>query len=312
MSNDPTSPAAAGSPGAAGGSDASRLVYHTISHTKVLSDVAVSALTEHAILHANDNPVRGVRRFRRDWIVEKKRGDDYTSEGRKPGSMIVKFSNRSRYRLLHMAKNCNADFRSMLTITYPKEFPRDGIQVKRDLDQFKKFLRKTYPNIMGLWFLEFQKRGAPHFHFLLDLNLSLRGSLVRKHRTRLHKSHGSESYQTHPDTEERASLAWFRIVGSGDERHLRAGVCWEALESEEAALRYAAKHAAKPHQKDVPKEFTNVGRFWGKLGDLHLEGGEDLDPITTEDIFRYVGTSALSTNGRVKKYLFDASTRVFS
>ncbi len=86
--------------------------------------------------------------------------------------------------------------------------------------------------------MEFQKRGALHFHIFLN------GEVAK----------------------EEVSAAWYRIVGSGDERHLRAGTRVEALREHHAAAAYAAKYASKADQKDVPEEFTDVGRFWGTFG----------------------------------------------
>jgi len=210
--------------------------------------------------------------------------------------------------LLFWCKNSDIDFFSMLTITYPKAFESDGREVKRHLHNIIKWLRRNYRGIRGIWFLEFQTRGAPHFHFLLDIDISVFGEVITKKRTRKHDSHTSQSYRTVQSVENKASLAWYRIVGSGDEKHLRAGVCWEILENSEAAIWYAAKHAAKPHQKQVPEQYTAVGRFWGKFGGLKIVGGEDLEFCTTEQLFRIVGCDAVSSKGRVKKYLFDAST----
>jgi len=227
--------------------------------------------------------------------------------GRPEGSEIREFSYRSRNRLLFWVKNCDVDFKSMLTITYPADFPRDGRQVKRDLATILKNLKHHYRGLRGIWFLEFQKRGAPHFHLLLSWDLSRKGELIEKRRTRRHKSHGSESYRTHQPSEDQASRAWFRTVGSGDEKHLRAGVCWEHLEQTEAAARYAAKHSAKPHQKEVPEEYESVGRFWGKFGGVFLVGGEELELVTTEELARIIGPEIISSRGRVKKYLYDAN-----
>jgi hypothetical protein len=90
----------------------------------------------------------------------------------------------------------------------------------------------------GLWFKEFQARGAPHFHVFL----------------------------TGPIPHEAVAEAWYRIVASGDIRHLWAGTRVEALRNPSAAGTYAAKCASKTRQKDVPEEFLAVGRFWGVWG----------------------------------------------
>jgi len=69
----------------------------------------------------------------------------------------------------------------------------------------------------------------------------------------------------------RVSAAWYRIVGSGDQKHLRAGTRVEELYVPTAVATYASKYAAKWDQKDVPEEFQHVGRMWGLFGGLRLE-----------------------------------------
>ncbi|HEY8902172.1 MAG TPA: hypothetical protein VIM48_00605, partial [Chthoniobacterales bacterium] len=177
----------------------------------------------------------------------------------------------------------------------------------RDLDVLKKWLQRRIHGILGIWFLEFQKRGAPHFHFLLDADLRSYGETVLRRRSGKLRGHSKDTYETQADCEADVAAAWFRIVGSGDEKHLRAGVSWEVLESEEAAMKYAAQHAAKPHQKVVPLEYQAVGRFWGKLGKIQLVGGEELEHMGTGQIFAEFGPAAMSSSGRVKKYLYDQS-----
>lgn len=90
----------------------------------------------------------------------------------------------------------------------------------------------------GIWILEFQKRGAPHFHLF------------------------TEGYLHFLEVRE----AWYRIVGSGDPKHLEAGTRVEELVKKHAAGAYAAKYASKHAQKEVPEDFRNVGRFWGSWG----------------------------------------------
>jgi hypothetical protein len=306
---------AAGAPG--GGPEAAGtaapLVYHTIfrqtAFKPVLSDLSARVVREHVERQA-DNPVAGVRMYRRDWVVEKKTREDYLERDRTDRGAITKFSLRSRNRLLFWCKNCNCDFRSMATLTYPAEYPADGPTVKEHLERvIHDFLQRKF-RARGIWFLEFQKRGAPHFHLLLTTDLESLGEIVTKKRTRLVKSNTTFEYRTNIEAERRLSEEWFRIVGSGDEKHLRAGVQWECLESSDAAIRYAAKHAAKPHQKVVPREFERVGRFWGKFGKVALVGGEECHEFSTEQLAKIVGPSCVSSRGRIKKYLYDAQTEV--
>lgn len=93
------------------------------------------------------------------------------------------------------------------------------------------------------WFLEFQNRGAPHFHLFISEFIVDRDSI------------------------EWCAKTWFRIVGSDDDRHLRAGTRLEKLRNgRKGTVSYAAKYAAKAEQKVVPENMLNAGRFWGVCG----------------------------------------------
>jgi len=274
------------------------------------ADVVRAAVTRGLVNHSisgRDMPVAAIRLYRRDAIVTKSLpagvivGKFGTGGAR---GAIEEFSMKSRYRLLHTIKNASADFFCMLTVTYPAEFSTDGRQVKRHLFALKKRIIRKWPEIQGVWFLEFQRRGAPHFHVLLSLKLWEVGPLVE--RTRRHNKLGVRKYRTHLLTEQIVSRWWFEIVGSGDEKHLRAGVALECIEEENGALRYAACHASKPHQKRVPKDYQNVGRFWGVIGGVKASL-IDVIPASAEMIFETLGADAMSRKGRVKKYLWDAS-----
>ncbi|MEN6535739.1 MAG: hypothetical protein ABFD89_18895 [Bryobacteraceae bacterium] len=128
----------------------------------------------------------------------------------------------------------------MLTLTYPCGFPSDGRTVKRHLRSFvercRRMLGAAAPTESLFWFLEFQARGAPHFHLFTTFSID-KGVVARW---------------------------WYEIVGSDDERHLRAGTRIERLRSgKDGVVAYANKYAAKSEQKEVPPEYTSVGRFWG-------------------------------------------------
>lgn len=152
---------------------------------------------------------------------------------RKRGKIIC-FSFDSRRRLRLFARNTSHLWKVFIHLTYPGEFSSDGRWVKRDLGTFLKRLERKYPNIKYFWVIEFQKRGAPHFHILVDQEVD--------------KNWLSQN--------------WYEVVGSGDERHLRAGTRVEAVKSKDHAVRYLATYINKLDQKTVPKEYINIGRFW--------------------------------------------------
>lgn len=203
------------------------------------------------------------------------------------GSRSIKeLSQRSRLRLLHNAKNAELDLLSMITLTYPAEWPGDGREVKRHLDSFRKALRRRFPQAQDLWFLEFQARGAPHFHVLL----SCRIPFGRKKMARAW-----------------VAATWFRIVDSGDKKHLMAGTAWENCRTVDGAARYVAKYACKTHQKAVPPHYQNVGRFWGGSRLLRPEVQCRI-PVTAADIEKVCeGKQIRAKDGKILKYLWDTN-----
>ena len=152
---------------------------------------------------------------------------------------VTEFTYKSRRRLAFVASNTDVRFETMITLTYPREFTTDGAKVKRDLQAMIRWCRHRDELCQYLWFLEFQKRGAPHIHLLLDSAVSV--------------------FTPKKDV----SGAWYRIVESGDKKHLVAGTRTEKLRSTDGGTKYAVKYAMKMYQKEVPTEYQNVGRFWG-------------------------------------------------
>jgi hypothetical protein len=133
----------------------------------------------------------------------------------------------------------------MMTLTYPEEYPTDGKVVKRHLNAMLGWLRYNYPGLGYLWYLEFQERGAPHVHILLTFGLpGCRDKRIAKRK--------------------KVAKAWYRIVDSGDVKHLLACLNWDNARKKNGLAHYVAWYAGKAQQKQVPEDYQNVGRFWGK------------------------------------------------
>ncbi len=64
------------------------------------------------------------------------------------------------------------------------------------------------------------------------------------------------------------SGAWWRIVGSGAEAHLKAGTRVESWRGPlvRYALKYMRKSRDKEYQHRVPDGYVHVGRWWGLVG----------------------------------------------
>jgi hypothetical protein len=187
-------------------------------------------------------PVRGVQVYRNDVVVI--RDDGHPSPNTSTRNRVSEFSKASRARLAFVACNTDVVFKTMITLTYPREFPSDGTLVKKHLYNFLKWVQRYLGTIDYLWFLEFQKRGAPHIHLLVSRETP-------------------STLTDRQDLYQAVARAWFRIVGSNDGRHLKAGTRVERIRKPDGAARYAVKYAFKMRQKAVPPGYQDVGRFWG-------------------------------------------------
>jgi hypothetical protein len=116
-------------------------------------------------------------------------------------SKIVRFSKRSARRLRHVVRNTEDIWKAFITLTYPENFPSNGRKVKAHLNTFLQYLRRK--RIKTVWILEFQSRGAPHFHIIVSGQIDKNELAERR----------------------------YRIVGSRDEKHLRAGTRIEGIKS---------------------------------------------------------------------------------
>lgn len=165
-------------------------------------------------------------------------GGDVVERDWKRGE-VKEFSWRSQRNLLRAVYNAGCEFKAWICLTYPAEFPRDGVVVKGHLHELLDEVGKKVAGVEYLWCMEFQERGAPHFHVLVS-------EWIPKLWL---------------------SRSWFRIVGSGDPKHLRAGTKVQRVESREGAGQDMAsvlkRYSAKKAQKVVPETFGRVGRFWG-------------------------------------------------
>lgn len=150
------------------------------------------------------------------------------------------FSRASRRRLLqflHMIDRERSGLPLFVTLTYPRAWPGDPRRWKRDLRAWLGRLRREMPPAWCVWRLEPQRRGAPDYHLLVF------------------------GVQRLPI--EWLSRTWYEVVGSGDERHSRAGTQVQAVESWRRVIGYAAKYLAKV-LRELPEEWrAGVGRWWG-------------------------------------------------
>lgn len=195
-------------------------------------------------------PIVGIRIYAKDVVVVRQGRLHPGNHGTAPKrGAITMLSKKSRQRLAFVANNTSVTFRTMVTLTYPREYPTDGKTIKKHLNAFLVWARRRFAKPSYLWFLEFQKRGAPHVHILLDYPLPQAEAGRRL-------LFGEVSAQ------------WYKVVGSGDKRHLLAGTRCERIRKPDGAARYCLKYAYKTEQKCVPDGYRDIGRFWGCSRDV--------------------------------------------
>jgi len=207
----------------------------------------------------------------------------FTQEGGNK-SVITGFSHRSGQRMRKYLRACVTKYTHMLTLTYPFSYPSDGKTVKLHLKAFCRWLDRQHEinaqlegstdKFSAFWFLEFQERGAPHFHIFTNFMVDYK-AVARK---------------------------WYEVVGSDDERHLRAGTRTERLKAGRGGtISYASKYAAKACQKVAPEGYENVGRFWGVYGCREI--------VAADTAFNEQNFDLIKSNYRkIKDYIKEAET----
>lgn len=152
--------------------------------------------------------------------------------------IISDFTPAARRRLLDLCQSI--DTRDLpapplfITLTYPQEYPHEREIYKGHLDTWCKRLLRFAPEVSCIWRLEWQKRGAPHYHLLAFGRAFIDKDWV--------------------------ATSWYEVVGSSQRVHLLAGTEIRAVRSWHGVLHYAAKYMAKPVDQDAPKY---QGRYWG-------------------------------------------------
>jgi len=153
-------------------------------------------------------------------------------------SKIVKFTKKSAKNLRHLIRNSENIWKVFITLTYPENFPSNGKETKDHLNSFLQYLRRK--KIKYTWVLEFQSRGAPHYHIIAS-------DFIPK---------------------DELANQWYGIVRSGDEKHLKAGTSIDWIKSKGQLYGYLSSYIKKLDQKTPPEGFENVGRFWGASRNL--------------------------------------------
>lgn len=218
-----------------------------------------------------------------------------------PTRTVTEWSRKSRSRMTR--RLAELDYTPLLrlglrlpmtTLTYPGDWETvapTGKAVKRHLDQFRKRFERAWGfAFVGIWKLEFQRRGAPHLHLWGPEPEGTAGELRRLTASRYRPAVGDGlPYR------QWLSVVWADIVAHPDpeerRRHLLAGTAVDYREGERMRdprrlAVYFTKHgsfSAKEYQHEVPELWQEPGRgpgrFWGYWGLSPATAGVELDPV---------------------------------
>lgn len=194
------------------------------------------------------------------------------------------------------------DFPAMVTLTYPGDWETvapNGAVVKGHLTSFfKRFERAWGEDLICVWKLEFQSRGAPHFHLMMCPPSGRAGAQRQAEHAEKVAAYEAGLSAKRPRWRPAVgdgmifrdwlSAVWADIVAHPDreqrKRHELAGTAVDYAEGERArdpkrAAIYFGKHgsfAAKEYQHDIPElwqeDGRGPGRFWGVRGLRRVRG----------------------------------------
>jgi len=203
------------------------------------------------------SPVTGMLVYRGDVAVIKRGKTPMGSVTRGDRKKITRLTKKARTRLAFIALATPVEFHSMMTLTYGPTVPLDGEIVKHNLWTFLKTFRAKY-KADYLWVIEFQRRGAPHFHIITTIPNVSQIDRVWMAATWLQcLGYGDLPFRDNgldDDEVDEGQKIW-RV-----HTHRSA---WENIREKDGGVRYMVKYATKTYQKTVPTQYQNVGRFWG-------------------------------------------------
>ncbi len=202
---------------------------------------------------------------------------------------ISTFSRASRRRLLQTLNSINkkqVKIPLFITLTYPGEFPTDPRTWKRDLQAWRRRMHRKFGPCPMVWRLEFQKRGAPHFHLLAFIDAT-----------------AAELYEF-------VSRSWYEACGKICPEHLRAGTNVQPVKSWRGVMAYASKYMGKL-ETAIPGEVA-PGRFWGVWSKELLPISVEIIPLDHHQALRLrrIYRKFSGTRYRTQRILFGTTTFV--
>lgn len=229
--------------------------------------------------------------------------------GGKKAKLTV-ISRKSIINAVEVLTNAEPELQSMIVATYPDTFPDDGRIVKAHHKALNEAIRRKLGDFSYFTAVEYQKRGAPHYHQGTSFDLSAYGPVVTLRRKKM--SRRKPTFQTVKELQDWAFEIWLDIISKPDIAyngeplewagvdeddqemmrkayyHYHSGFSWEVMREKDGAKRYFVKELTglKLHQKTVPPDFKNPGRHFLYSKDMGFDLANALDFVIDGDSLR--------------------------
>ena len=220
--------------------------------------------------------------------------------------LVTEFSKDSQRRLARLLLNNAERFKYFFTLTYRKNH-RDCKISKRHLDYFlTRFRKSNGKNVGYVWVLEFQARGAVHFHIWFeDIKTE---SFMEWQLIEVRKQIQLRFKDSIEDLNRFKYLTYLWLLVTeqlGDLKTMKASTDLKAIYSKGFTCSYATKYLAKKEQKVYPGNVDEetgeisdpwIGRYWGASGSVRNEKVYFSENPKTVRIFRNWYKKLVSSN----------------
>ena len=160
------------------------------------------------------------------------------------------YSNKSRNRLALKLRNAvGLDWQLLLTYRIT---PTSSYEYKKHVAALRLRLLRKYPSIHGVWVVEFQKRGTPHFHILVTEEVDSQWLMK----------------------------AWQEIIC--DPITTMAN-CQKVRNPQKMAT-----YLVKQISKKIPECYSDIGRFWAEFGVKNKKTKVEVVNLTRQLFFDFV------------------------
>lgn len=254
-----------------------------------------------------------------------------------PKAKMSVISRKSITNAVEVLTNAEPELQSMIVCTYPDTFPDDGRIVKAHHKALNEAIRRKLGDFSYFTAIEYQKRGAPHYHQGTSIDLADYGPVVTLKRKKM--SRRKATFQTVKALQDWAfetwleiiakpdiayngeALNWFGVDGYDQEMmrkvyyHYNAGFSWEVMREKDGAKRYFVKELTglKLYQKTIPPDFQNPGRHFLYSQDMQFNPANEIKFAINGDALRELlhvsGWKYVPEEGKpLFKYLWNAAS----